>query len=465
MIRTRLGRSWIAVVVAALFLGCSAEEPQAPEIAPPESPMGMGALGNSLTAGFINAGLIRGGQEASFPNLIAQQALGHGLQMPLVAEPGIGSTPGLSALYVNEEGKITADPVADPTALLLNATYPIPYDNLAVPGATTQDLLQATDATTSQSGTNAFFDAILRNANLPPGGKTALDQMAALKPDLLTLWIGNNDILGGALSGDPEIGVNVTPLDAWQQMMTQIFDRVEAMGARYVAVANIPGIPTIPYFTTVPLGVAVDTFFVRWRMEENEDGDPDTVKLVLLSAPVTDPDSAAHYLPPPFGIGDRILPSSLTLTESEVNLLNDQITAFNDFLAQEVPRRGWAYVDVYSELAGLPDDPGQLGMLNAIFPWIQDPDTGEYFQNEMSAFSLDGIHPSERGHARLANVFIQALNATYGLDIPQVDEASVHNVVGFERAPAKSLGTFIDPEARRALSEIRWLFTGTALFF
>jgi lysophospholipase L1-like esterase len=37
------------------------------------------------------------------------------------------------------------------------------------------------------------------------------------------------------------------------------------------------------------------------------------------------------------------------------------------------------------------------------------------------AFSLDGIHPSPRGNAVLANVFIEAINAKYGSNLPGVD--------------------------------------------
>ena len=40
------------------------------------------------------------------------------------------------------------------------------------------------------------------------------------------------------------------------------------------------------------------------------------------------------------------------------------------------------------------------------------------------AFSLDGVHPSTRGYAIIANDFIKAINAKYAANIPQVDVAS-----------------------------------------
>jgi lysophospholipase L1-like esterase len=36
-------------------------------------------------------------------------------------------------------------------------------------------------------------------------------------------------------------------------------------------------------------------------------------------------------------------------------------------------------------------------------------------------FSLDGIHPSARGYAYIANQFLKAIEATYGSSIPEVN--------------------------------------------
>lgn len=44
------------------------------------------------------------------------------------------------------------------------------------------------------------------------------------------------------------------------------------------------------------------------------------------------------------------------------------------------------------------------------------------------AFSLDGVHPNNRGYAILANDFIDAINNTYGAAVPKVDVASYRNV-------------------------------------
>jgi hypothetical protein len=40
--------------------------------------------------------------------------------------------------------------------------------------------------------------------------------------------------------------------------------------------------------------------------------------------------------------------------------------------------------------------------------------------------SLDGLHPSNTGYALIANVFIDQLNASYNLGIPDVNVAAVY---------------------------------------
>ncbi|HZH70287.1 MAG TPA: G-D-S-L family lipolytic protein, partial [Flavobacteriaceae bacterium] len=48
----------------------------------------------------------------------------------------------------------------------------------------------------------------------------------------------------------------------------------------------------------------------------------------------------------------------------------------------------------------------------------------EFFLNASlvfgGAFSLDGIHPTARGYAYLANQFMSAIDATYGSTLPHV---------------------------------------------
>ncbi|RMF62701.1 MAG: hypothetical protein D6743_11840, partial [Calditrichaeota bacterium] len=132
------------------FLACEAPTPTQPKLNVTQGQLVLSkfvAIGNSLTAGFQSSGLVEEFQLHSYPYLIAKQmGKGDDFQQPLVAAPGIGSTPGKTPLkFVN--GNLVADDLTvDPLTLLKNALLPRPYDNLGVPGATLGDVLNTVNA-------------------------------------------------------------------------------------------------------------------------------------------------------------------------------------------------------------------------------------------------------------------------------------------------------------------------------
>ncbi len=444
--RTNLRQIALGLLIVAFTLaGCSVDDPTAPTTVTNQMPVPFAALGNSLTAGFINGGLIEGGQAASFPRLISSQAGWGEVTQPTVSSPGVGSSG--SALYVDATGAITSDEVANPLALLANATNPNPYANMGVPGATTWDVLNATSAATSQSGANPFFDMILRNSALPPGGTTQFDQVKALLPSALTLWIGANDILGGATGGNPVVGVNVTPSANWEVLFDMVLDSVATIGADMVAVGTIPSITSAPYFTTVPLETDVPGVgLTPWHTEE------DNVEYILLPMGAL---LDATFLPAAFGGTDSI-PSTMTLTTAEADAVGATIDAYNTHIESEASDRGWALADV---AAALEDIGAGTVELNLFYSWSAAG------QNTTSAFSLDGIHPSEKGYAEVANVFIEAFNETYGTEISTVDITSISNTVGFENSPGfvpphgkMSNGPVFTDSGRQSLAALPELF-------
>lgn len=468
-------RLCIAVSIGALLalplVSCSPNDPSAPVISgsPTYTPIRVVALGNSLTAGYMNGGLRMDGQMAGYANLVATQVTtaltgsARTMNIPLVAPPGIGGTAGQGPLYVSAAGALTSDALTvNPLSLLLAARLPQPYDNLGVPGATTLDVTQATSSANSQAPGNSFFDAILRNSALPPGDTTQLDQLEALvnvglpRTLVLMLWIGNNDILGGASGGDPVVGVNVTPNADFGTMLAGILDRIDALGVPMKAIANIPSITSAPYFTAVPLRFPDGTggFLPPWNTDESD------VALVLLPAQtsVLLPSGSPNpdYLPG----GSESLPSNLTLTNAEIAAVEAEVAAYNGLIATAAGDKGYALVDVNAVLAGLPNnplDPSTYAVLNAAYPLQPDLVNGGLFQNTRSAFSLDGVHPSEKGYAGTANAFLAAMNTEFGQSFPLVDVDAVSNVAGFEQfgvALPTARGPRIDERAARVLRDL-----------
>ncbi len=364
------------------------------------------AIGNSLTAGFQSGGLRADWQKASYPALLAQQMGVTDFQMPLVDSPGVGSSPALTGqfatpLYLDATGNPAPHFVTgNPSSLFSNQSYGHPYNDLGVPGATTRDVLMAYDHSTSQSGANTLFDAILRGPLL--GNTTMLHQAISLNPDILTMWVGSNDILSGIIAGTITEGVTVTPVAIYTGMMDQIFDSLLTQTHARIFVANIPSITSIPYVTTVPRSFFDSTFHVsdtstRLLTEK------DNVKYVLLPA-LASLKKGDGFPTAAGGTGIK-LPKNLTLTQAEADLATQLIDGYNAYLKTKVaahPDR-LALVDVNA-------------LLNKLVAGELAPLTGKFFMFDPThtAFSYDGVHPNDKGYREVANVYLDAINSALG---------------------------------------------------
>lgn len=100
---------------------------------------------------------------------------------------------------------------------------------------------------------------------------------------------------------------------------------------------------------------------------------------------------------------------SLPLADKWVLLPSEQaeITvateAFNQIIAATASQAGLAFVDAYTLLNQLANG----GITSGDFTLTSSLVTG-------SAFSLDGVHPTARGYALIANEFMKAIDVTYG---------------------------------------------------
>ena len=408
-----------AGLLALLIAGCSVDQPAHPQrtVAQPTGAAALTnyiALGNSLTAGFMDGGLHMNGQLNSYPALIATRM---GLDImpgatatftqPWIAEPGIGSSDTeddmlvASTLYWNG-GTIAFDSysIANVPAMLLGSALPVPYNNLGVPGATLNDVANALDSASSQSGDNSFFDFILRNPTF--GNVSMLGQCVGRGPTLVTLWIGNNDVLGGATDGDPVEGVNVTPAAAFGPLYEGLVTSIETMimdETGYmptIVVANLPSITSIPYFIPKAVFDGITMDLVGFTIPTAET-DVQYVRFPALSE-IQEP----GFTPP--------LASEFTLDATETSLITDNTTAFNGHIETTAAAHGLEVVDMAAILAGL----NPLTERNHFLFLVQgglDVATA----SQTTLFSLDGIHPNAAGYVLAANAFIDGINAALGL--------------------------------------------------
>lgn len=461
--------SILAALSLVVFVGC---EDRSDLTAPGPTDTGTASfasyvsIGNSLTAGFQSNALYEGSQVLSFSNLIAQQVDANFVQ-PIISEPGIGDGGKLeieSFIIVNGElngVNIAGNPnLGAPT----NLNYAAPYNNLGIPGAILYDLVDETDfAAKSEARDNPFFSIVLRNAAF---GTSVVAQALAQQPTFVTLWIGNNDVLGYATSGGTR-GTDPTgtmPTDAqtfaflYNQVATALTDTT---GTRKVVAANIPDVQNIPFFTTIgPLvGLAIQqaqqanpqvqglVYFkndnITYTVATPTDLFTNKVLVTLLGsdyAPLIGQPTDKFYtdnnvsVPPnvdptkPFGLDPaNPWPNALILDTDEIATVSASVESFNATIKSIADASGWGLVDINKIFDNIKANEQSSGAT-----WIDGiPFTTEFISGNL--FSLDGVHPTSRGYAIVANEFIKVINAKFNADISLINVSTIPGSLSLQK--------------------------------
>jgi lysophospholipase L1-like esterase len=364
------------------------------------------AVGNSLTAGFQSGGLRADWQMQSYPVLLAKQMGIEDFQIPSVDSPGLGSLKiaghNTTPLFLDDSGNITAKLLdKDVPSLLSNATLQRAYNDLGVPGATTKDFLSAYDSNTSQAPGNGYFNVVLRPSLF--NNATMLREAISLKPTLMTVWLGSNDILGGITAGTVIEGVTVTPTAFYGALMDKALDTLLAETSAHLFLINVPSITSIPFVTTVPRFVFDPKTFQVHPSNTPLLTKEANVQYVLL--PALKALAGGTGVPTAFGGNGDSLSADLTLDSAEVATANALVAGYNAYLkgkADANPDR-LTLIDVNTLLTKLTN--GEITGLSSKF-YLLDP--------AHSAFSLDGIHPNTMGYKAVANFFLATINAALG---------------------------------------------------
>jgi lysophospholipase L1-like esterase len=171
----------------------------------------------------------------------------------------------------------------------------------------------------------------------------------------------------------------------------------------HIFMANIPGVTTIPFATTLPK-VVIGADFRPVLVGGNpvplltQESDVEYVLFPALAA-----FQRGIGIPAALGGTGQPLPANLTLTRGEVETANRLTEGYNAYLAQKARDNASriTLVDVNGLLTDLKE--GRIPGLTGLHPLL-DP--------AGSAFSLDGIHPNSEGYKKVANLFIDAINRT-----------------------------------------------------
>ncbi len=352
------------------------------------------ALGDSLGAGYVSAGLVRGAQEDSVPALVAKQANGQDIAQPLISDPGI---PGL--LQLKSLSPLVIDAIPS-HGLPINLNYQGLYQNLSVPGFNVGDALR------TRTG-NDLIDIILR------GLGTQLELALAQQPTFAIVWLGNNDVLGAATAGRVIEGVTLTPVAQFDAEYRSVVGALKAAGADLV-LATVPDVTAIPYVTTIP-PVLVDpatnqpvTIGGNLVPLLGPNGPLSLNDRVLL--PASQALAQGIGIPAAAGGTGQPLPDSLVLSAGEIGTIRARLNAFNQIIRDVANATDSALVDIGAVLTQGATTGFDFGGITFNSDFV----TG-------GLISLDGVHPTPLGYAIAANAFIDAINDHYGANIPPVD--------------------------------------------
>ncbi|HEY6223619.1 MAG TPA: hypothetical protein VIW26_07540 [Gemmatimonadales bacterium] len=365
------------------------------------------SLGNSITAGFQSGGINDSTQVLAYGNLLAGQMRTPYFQ-PLLNRPGC--PPPIVNVFL---GTVVGPPLnpALPCALRKQQPVPPPFLNdVAVPGAGVEDILSNVSP-----GSNTLTTLIL-------GGMSQTAAMLRANPTFVSVWIGNNDVLGPATdtanAGNPAELLDPTAFAASYDSILGAIARTPASGKGVLLGVN--DVVTIPYFSygSVYLGAKL-----AGALPANFSVSPDCAPLALGGVGDT------TLVPFRYGFGligaaraDSTTVFTLdclndhNITASELAGLHSIVATYNTHIAAQASSRGYAYVDPNPAILALKADTAQF----AVFPHANPQDPKFTTAPFGSAFSRDGVHPSTASHKLIANVLIQTINAKYGTTLPAI---------------------------------------------
>ncbi|HEX5003674.1 MAG TPA: SGNH/GDSL hydrolase family protein [Gemmatimonadales bacterium] len=370
------------------------------------------SMGNSITAGYQSGGINDSTQRRSYAVLFASRA---GAPFFIPSLQGRGCAPPLT-------NNVTGARVGGGTANTcdLRADERLFYvSNVAVPGATSLSPITNMGA---GANSNALTTFIL-------GGRTQIQAMQDADPTFLTVWIGNNDVLGSLTFGaDPGNPALITPQDTFVARYDEILDSIEATGNPPTVLFSVADVTVIPYTSRgatywclktglcpgVPAAPFPPNFTVDVSCAPNAAVPTSNGQSILVPWPVGIPKIAAAAQGAPAGIPQTTL-NCLTdpvVSPTELTALQAAVAGYNGYISNAATARGMAYVDVNAAL-------GPLVASGAIPPF---PDiTGALTGGSVTFgpyFSLDGVHPSTLAHQLIADSLVSKVNSYFGTNIP-----------------------------------------------
>lgn len=335
-----------------------------------EAPIMIG-LGDSIGEGVQSVDANLRTQPFSYLSLLAEQ-LGVDFPLPLIRSSPIG--------------------IVGDSRLRVRLNPSVESLNLSVVGADVDSLLNERADASCENDIDTEIDLVL----FPRMG-SQVEIAESLGASLMICWVGNNDVLSAVTSFDELDGTGLTPTDEFEANFSEIAERLVAAGQN-VVFANVGDVTSI--------GFLLDRQDLLRFLGSD------------FGLPEGEFTSAAAMLLIRLGLdGDSILNNpNFILDADEVQLIQERIEAFNNIISEAADNVGMPVVDVNNLLKELSTNPPDFSGI---------PISTRYLGG---VFSLDGVHPSNIGHAIVANTFIKTINTHFNSNIPLISDDELGNI-------------------------------------
>jgi len=476
-----------AILGSSFFSACSytppepAEDPTNPRTAPVAGTADFSkyvAMGNSITAGFMDNALYLEGQQNAYPVILAERMEfvnnGAAFNFPAfgaAAGAGFGGTvagPDDTPIPVGRYQFILPSCTANPDQTKTLGLSPVPtvpgealapftgnkaeLNNFGVPGTKSYHVLIPGYGANPTVG-NPFF---WRFASAP--ATSLLADAVAAKGTFFTYWLGSNDVLSYATSGGTgkaNPGLNPASYTANDMTDPAVFGAVlkssiDAMLSTGTttkgAIATVPDVVKLPFFQLVNAGLTAGgaNAPIPFNLSETQAAALNAAYAQLgpAAAGVNFEADKVNYPVITTAAGLRHMDPTkdfLTLLTPQDSLLAGPISACNtgqragwgisipipnqyvldQAEATLVTERVTAYNNIIKQEVARRNNMVALVDMNTMFSKLTA------LENTLAppagVFSLDGVHPNPRGQALIANEFIRAINATFNSTLPPVN--------------------------------------------
>ena len=375
------------------------------------------AMGTSLTMGVQSDGVAYFTQQGDWTKLLAQQAFASYTQ-PLIAPPGCFSPLVAPLQFSRRLSGISA--AANPATSIPDTTcapfgtYALPRNDVGIDGANSYDALRVTPET-------AAVDGLKRRrqyrAVLPPG-KSQVTAMMMQNPTLVSVELGANEVLGvttGLMFPASQYRVTYTfvPNAVWQPVYAAVLDSVKKTGAKAILV-GVPNTSSIVSFRTGDELWQNRAEFGTFGVVVNADCQG-SANVIFVPIKVATAVGTARATGTAFNLSCTDSPGTQDniLTPADVATITAVVAGMNTYIQSQASANGWAFLDLNAVLAKAIATRGTYSVVKQL--GCNSP-YGQYI-------SLDGVHPNVQGYQEMANAAADALNATYGFEIPTNPQA------------------------------------------